>query len=337
MENVALAKAAKALVERCAGIKQKEQVLILTDYEYPQSIPKAIFNAAFAAGAEAIVFTMSPRESSGISMVGDLPKALGPSILASDVFFVCTTKRPPPGSELRNLRDQMLKKGGKTLNLYMVTEEMFLNSVPIDYGLMAHRVSTIAKLLPETQTATMTTPNGTNISYSLKGRRVYAQADGVALPGESEAYPAGYVDISPAEGSANGTVVFDGTLSYTYASIMESIGQILEPIVCRVKDGKVVEIDGGFQAKALEKNMKAGDMNASNFGETAIGFNPGALPNTGVMLENERSAGVLMVGLGRNTHVLGKVESNFHFDATFLHGSLILDGRKVIEDMAFKI
>jgi 2,5-dihydroxypyridine 5,6-dioxygenase len=337
LENVALAKGAKMLVEKCAGIKKNNQVLILTDYEYPQSIPKAIFNAAFAVGAEAVVYTMSPRESSGISMVGDLPKSLGPSILASDVFFVCTAKRPPPGSELRNIRDELLKKGGKTLNLYLFTEDMFLRSIPIDYDVMVHRVSTVAKLLSQTKTATMTAPNGTDISYSLKGRRIYAATDGVAEPGESEGFPAGYVDISPEEGTANGTIVFDGTLGYTYAAVSEPIGNILEPIVCKVQQGKVVEISGGFQAKLLERRMKAADQNSSNFGETAIGFNPGALPTTGVMLENERSEGMLMVGLGRNTHVLGKVESNFHFDATLLDGSLTLDGRKVIENMRFKI
>jgi len=337
METVAFSKAAKMLVEKCAGIKKGDQVLILTDFEYPQSIPKAIFNAAFAAGGEAVVFTMGPRESSGISMVGELPKTLGPSILASDVFFVCTTKRPPPGSTLRQLRDEMLKKGGKTLNLYLFTEEMFMRSILIDYDTMVQRVKRLAKMLPEAETAVMKAPNGSEISYALKGRRVYAATDGVAEPGESEGYPAGYVDISPKEGSANGTIVFDGTLAYTYAPIPEAIGNILEPIVCKVKNGKVIEIKGGGQAKELERRMKEADENASNFGETAIGFNPGALPNTGVMLENERSEGVLMVGLGRNTHVLGNVESNFHFDATLLNGSLILDDKTVIENMKFKI
>ena len=337
MENIAFARCGKILVEKCSGIKEKDQVLILTDWEYPQSIPKAIFNAAYATGAEPVLFTMSPRESSGISMVGDLPKTLGPAILASDVFFVCTKKRPPPGSELRSLRDKMLRKGGKTLNLYMMTEEMFLRSVPVDYDLISRHVSTLAKLLPDAETVTITAPNGTNISFCTKGRRIYASSDGIALPGESEAFPGGYVDISPEEGSANGVIVFDGTLSYTYATIPEPIGLILEPIICKVKDGRVTEIAGGAQAKLLERRMKASDENASNFGEFYVGCNPGAMPNTGVMLEDERSSGVIGIGLGKNTHVFGKVESNFHFDATLLHGNLILDDRKVIEDMKFRI
>jgi hypothetical protein len=65
MKTVAFSKAAKVLVEKCAGIKNGNQVLTPTDFEYPQGIPKAIFNAAFAAGAEAVVFTMVRRESSG--------------------------------------------------------------------------------------------------------------------------------------------------------------------------------------------------------------------------------------------------------------------------------
>jgi leucyl aminopeptidase (aminopeptidase T) len=336
METAAFAKAARILVDKCAGIKDHDQVLIVTDADYPRSIPESILGAAYASDAETAVFTMSPRESSGATMVGQLPKAIGPAILASDVVFVCTSKRTTT-TALRDFRDQMTKEGGRALNLYMFTEEMFARTIPIDYDLIAERVSTVAKLLPETETARMVAPNGTDISYCLKGRRIYAQVNGIARPGTSAHFPAGYVDISPQEGTANGVLVFDGTLNYTYPPITEPIGHIIEPIMCKVKNGKVIEISGGPQAKGLQRSMKTADENASNFGETAIGFNPKALPNTGVMLENERSEGVLMVGLGRNKHVLGNVESNFHFDATILHGTLILDGQVITEDMKFKI
>jgi hypothetical protein len=337
LEPVALAESGRTIVEKCAEVKKGEQVLILTDYEYPQSIPQAIFNAAFALGADPAVFIMSPRKSSGISMTGTLPKTLDSAIIASDVFFVCTQKRPPPGSQLRNLRDEMLKKGGRTLNLYMMTEDMFLRTIPTDYDLMSERIAKTAKLFPSAETVEVTAPNGTNITFTTKGRRVYARTDGIALPGESEGYPAGYFDISPDESSANGTIVLDGTLSYTYAPVMESIGHILEPIECKVQNGRVVKVEGGAQAKLLGRRMKAADGNAPTFGEFYIGFNPSALPNTGVMLEDERSMGVIGVGLGRNTHVLGMVESNFHFDGTLLGGSVSLDGKSILEDMKFRL
>ncbi len=337
MEPVALAESGRTIVEKCAAVKKGEQVLILTDYEYPQSIPQAIFNAAFAVGADPVVFIMSPRKSSGISMIGTLPRTLDSAITSSDVFFVCTKKRPPPGSQLRNLRDEMLKKGGRTLNLYMMTEEMFLRTIPTDYDLISDRLEKVARLFPAAEKVEVTSTNGTDITFTTKGRRVYAKTDGIALPGESEGYPAGYFDITPEEGSASGTVVLDGTLNYTYASVAEAIGNIIEPIECKVQNGRVVRVEGGAQAKLLARRMGAGDQNASTFGEFYIGFNPSALPNTGDMLEDERSMGVIGVGLGKNTHVLGKVDSNFHFDGTFLGGSVSLDGKTILEEMQFKL
>jgi leucyl aminopeptidase (aminopeptidase T) len=125
--------------------------------------------------------------------------------------------------------------------------------------------------------------------------------------------------------------------AYSYDPVTEGLSHIIEPIVCKVKNGKVIGITGGAQAKRLDAMMKASDANASNFAEMFMGFNPAALPNSGSLIEDERSAGSFGIGLGRNTHLMGKVESNFHFDGTLNHGSFALDGQAVIENRKFKI
>lgn len=339
MDSSAFGRAARILVERCAGIEKNNEVLIVTDSQFSQSIPDAIFNAAYSLGAEAVIFKISSREAEGTnrtsSMLGELPKSLEPSILASDVLFICTTKRP--NASFLSIREKLVKKGGKVLNFYLFTEDMFARTIAVDYDTLSRRVSTITKMLPRTEKATLTSPTGTNISFSLKNRPIGLQGDGVAQPGESEPFPAGIVDITPEEGTANGTLVYDGTQSYFYDLVTEGLGHIIEPIVCEIKNGRVTEVTGGAQAKRLKAKMKASDANASSFSEMFIGFNPAAQPNSGLLTEDERSAGVIGFGLGRNTHMMGKVDSNFHFDGTVLHGSLALDGQTVIEDGKFKI
>lgn len=94
---------------------------------------------------------------------------------------------------------------------------------------------------------------------------------------------------------------------------------------------------GGFEARRLKKKMESADQNATNYAELGVGFNPGALPNTGNMIEDERCGGNILVGMGRNSHMGGKVESNFHFDGIIMNATLTVDGQPFLKDGAFQI
>jgi len=285
--------------------------------------------AAYAAGAETILVTMTPRDHVGLAVTGKIPPTLISSLKGSDVALACTA-RSVLGA-LTETRKEMLQAGSRMMHLYLLTEDIALRTIPIDYEKMKKRVDEACLLFPKTQEAHMTSPAGTDITFSIKDRTISMVSDGLCPRGELDMIPAGYVDISPVEETANGTVVLDGTEAGL------GIGLLKEPIICEVKSGHVTDIRGGLEARMLKKKMEASDKNATNYAELGLGFNPGALPNTGFMVEDERCSGNVLVGLGRSSHLGGKVESNFHFDAIVRNATLTLDGKVFLKDGIFQI
>jgi leucyl aminopeptidase (aminopeptidase T) len=176
-------------------------------------------------------------------------------------------------------------------------------------------------------------PEGTDITFSLKDRRFGFVYDGLCAPGEFEGIPSGLVDITPVPGTANGVVVIDATVDrYQLTGT---------PMRITVKDGKVTNIEGGPQARFLDKLMKEalaqGDKNANQFAEYFLGLNPNARVAYGsaTLIEGDRAVGALMVGFGRNVQIGGELSGDFHWDGQMWDTSLVLDDVAMIKNGVF--
>jgi len=311
------------------GIKEGELVTIFTDVEANQNIAQSMLGACYELGAEAVLVTMTPREYAGVYVKGKLPSTLVSCLKTSTAAVACTARSVL--AAMTDIRQEMLRSGSRIMHMYSLSEEMALRTIPINYEQLKSRVSKAVSLFPKSEKVRITSSGGTDITYSLKNRPVMMSSDGYCHPGELDMIPSGYVVMSPVEGSANGTVVLDG---------MESglgIGLIRDPIVCEVKNGRVTDVRGGFEAQKLKKKIEASDENANNYAELGLGFNTGAWPTTGNMIEDERCAGNVDVGMGRSIHIGGKVESNFHFDGMITNATLTLDGQQFLKDGVFQI
>ena len=329
MKNIALTKSARIVAEKLMGIKEGELVTIFTDVEANQNIAQALLGASYELGAEAVLVTMTPREYAGLSVKGKFPSTLISCLKSSTAAIACTTRSVL--GPMTDIRQEMLRSGSRLMHMYLLSEEIALRTIPINYEQLRSRVSKAVSLFPKSEKVRITSPGRTDITYSLKNRPVAISSDGYCNPGELDMIPSGYVGMSPVEGSANGTVVLDGVESGL------DIGLIRDPIVCEVKNGRVTDIRGGFEARKLKKKMEASDENANNYAELGLGFNTGVSPTTGNMIEDERCAGNVLVGMGRSTHIGGKVESNFHFDGLITNASLTVDGQQFLKDGAFQI
>ena len=134
-------------------------------------------------------------------------------------------------------------------------------------------------------------------------------------PGTGGNIPAGEVFISPVVGKTEGTIVYDGSMTFSDGdSILET------PITCVLKDGFVQKITGGEEAKRLLKTIDEAEerpyelenegklqkgqadiykRNARNIGELGIGLNPAA-QITGNMLEDEKAFHTCHFAIGEN-------------------------------------
>ena len=87
MYDLRMSRGASTVVNTCAGVQPGEQVLIITEHS-KMSIAESLAAAAYAAGAEATLVVMTPRDLDG----QEPPAAIAAAMRASDVFL-CAVSR----------------------------------------------------------------------------------------------------------------------------------------------------------------------------------------------------------------------------------------------------
>lgn len=116
----------------------------------------------------------------------------------------------------------------------------------------------IATLLTKAENVRVRTKKGTDISMKIQGRNGLAFSGLQDKPGDSGMIPHyGEAAIAPIEGSADGIVVVDGSMS--------GLGLFKEPVIWRVEKGKVVEISGKEEAQRSKDLLKKGGENSICF------------------------------------------------------------------------
>jgi leucyl aminopeptidase (aminopeptidase T) len=195
------------------------------------------------------------------------------------------------------------------------TRAMFARTVPIDYRLLKSRAAALKAALDEAVSVRITSPGGTDLTIGLEGRVSFVDDGDLAAPGAGGNLPAGEAFVSPALGTAEGVLVFDGSVATAEGTLLLS-----RPVRAEVRGGFVAAIAGGAEAATLLESIEAaealaarmeaegrlpagqGDVyrrNARNLGELGIGLNPAALI-TGNMLEDEKVSRTCHVAIGSN-------------------------------------
>jgi leucyl aminopeptidase (aminopeptidase T) len=117
-----------------------------------------------------------------------------------------------------------------------------------------------------------------------------------------------------------------------------SIGVTLyDHVTLIVKEGKVVDIQGGMAANKLRQILETlNDEKAYNYAEFGIGLNPKArLAATN--LEDLGRLGNCHVGIGSNSAIGGKVLAPNHIDAMYKDTTIYFDGKVVMDNGKLKI
>jgi leucyl aminopeptidase (aminopeptidase T) len=144
-------------------------------------------------------------------------------------------------------------------------------------------------------------------------------------PGQFAAFPDSEINISPVEGSAAGKVVGD-------VSVM-SIGVTMhDPVTLIVKEGRVVDIQGGPSALKFRQVLDAlEDEKAFNYAEFGIGLNPCARLGA-TNLEDLGRLGNCHAGIGSNFAIGGNILAPNHHDVMYKDASVYFDDKLVLEN-----
>ena len=307
---------ARILVRTCADVRDGEQAVIVTDPER-LAIARAVADEALGAGAAASI-VIPPGRSIDNEEPGP---AVAAALLAADVVFLPVTLAMAHTRAVR----QAIRAGARVLSMTAFTERMMREGgLFTDFRARQPLCRALAERLTTGGRLRVTNPAGTDLAMSLEGVTGNSHACLLDGPGFS-AVPNIEANCAPAQGTAEGMFVCDGSIPYY------GVGPVREPVTFRISDGFVTAIEGGDQAAFLADLLaRQDDPWVYNLAQFAFGLNPDCTGFTGEMLNDEGVNGTVHIGIGTSANLGGSVSAKTHFDAVARAPTVWIDGEAVL-------
>jgi leucyl aminopeptidase (aminopeptidase T) len=308
-----LDRAVRTVLEDCLGIKEGENVLVVTD---PQRRPiaDALVARARELGAEAVLVDMAERLTNGT----EPPDAVAAAMLACDVLVAPTTKSVSHTEARRSAS----ARGVRAATMPQVTEDMLVRTMSADYAKVRDRSAKLAELLTRSGGVHITSEAGTDVALVIEGREGLADSGDLSASGAFGNLPAGEGFIAPVEGLTRGRIVFDGSIW--------PVGLLEEPLIVDVEDGYAVAMSGS-SAGELRAILEPHGKEAFAVAELGIGTNESARL-TGNVLEDEKILGTIHIAFGDNHSFGGTIRVPSHQDGIVLKPRVTIDDIEVLED-----
>lgn len=312
--DIRMLKAARSAVVQCMGAAKGEVFLVVTD-EHLRGIGYAFWEAGRQLGLESILAEIVERETHA----SEPPRAVAELMARVDIVVAPTSKSLSHTEARRNA----CAKGTRIATLPGITADSVRRTLTVDYKKVKKLTDKLAARVTKAKVAHVVTPAGTDITMSLKGRKCHADTGIAHKKGDFTNLPAGEAYIAPVEGTANGIIVVDGSMS--------GAGRIRRPLKMHVRKGFVEEFEGGKEAAKIRGIVRKVGRLGANIAELGIGTNFKARV-TGNSLEDEKAIGTVHMAIGDNRSMGGRVGIPLHLDAILLKPTLALDGRVIMRD-----
>ncbi|GAB3057074.1 aminopeptidase [Salinicoccus sesuvii] len=312
----------KQLFTSVTNLKRHEKVLIITD-DNKKEIGEFVYGYA-KEYFDTTLIVMPTRKGHG----AEPPEAVRGAMENCDVAFGATTMsmyhskarlETSAKGRLRwvGLQDyalHMFEEGGLTANFDEVAS--VIDRVSEHY---------------QGETFKLQSPGGTDMVCSIKGREPVFDYGTSKVPGSASFPPNAEVALGPVEGTANGTLVFDGSIPHPKLNILEN------PVTCKVENGYITEITGEEEANILREILETfEDDTVYNIAELGLGLNEKNVI-CGHMAPDEGSLGNIHIGIGKNLNFGGHVDSPLHLDLVMRDVTIEIDGRLLMEEGKLKV
>jgi len=208
------------------------------------------------------------------------------------------------------------------------------DGINADYNLISQHGAKLQKILQAAKTVRITTPLGTDITFSTApGRQIFVD-DGIVTEeeGRSKIYtaryvqlPAGSVYFAPLETSANGKVVVPRT---------RCKWDRYKDVSFELKDGKMTNLKGGPFAECLNEEFRPFSGPKDVFGSVWIGLNPSLknVEDDKADLRHFNTAGMVHIGLGENRLYGGANNSTTGITFPISNATVTVDGKVIVKN-----
>lgn len=307
--------AAKRAITQSLRLKRREKLLLVTDRQ-KMKIAEALAFWAKKSGSEVTTYLMTETLrpiNAPTSLFTDMIRKVDATIYMLDSRI-----------EEKPFRGFMVENGGRYGRICMmpgITIDMMERLVNIDFKRLDRLSKKVIRIVKDCPEVSVTNALGTDITFSVKGRKWENDNGDISKKHMHGNLPAGECYTCPVENTFTGRVVF--------SLIDDKIGRgemIFEK-------GTLVDFKG-HGIKEIVKGIGK-DPSGRIIGEFGIGTNRGAKICKN-MLEAEKAFGTVHFAIG-DSYGLGKNKSKFHFDALVGRVTLTAGKKTIIRNGKFLI
>lgn len=305
-----LIETSKRILTQCMALQAGETFLVVAD-DVKRELGEALWEAGRQLGAEAVLMVMQEREKSG----QEPPKAVAEAMKSSAVV-VCVTEHSLTHTKARK---EAAANGARLATMPSITADMFLEgAITADYVQVRSLTEKVTELLSAASSVRIE-KEGKSLTFSIADRKGVPSTGMYVNPGESGNLPSGEAYIAPVEGTAEGQIVVDGSIS--------GIGKIDTPLLLTIQNGRITGTEGESGERLLHI---LGEQDGRLLGEFGIGTNDKARI-TGVVLEDEKVYGTIHVAFGSNNTFGGTIAAGVHIDLVVKAPDVYLDDRLIMK------
>jgi aminopeptidase len=293
------------------GVGAGEEVLVVCN-PVTEEIGALMRIEAQGDGADATLAVISERESHA----AEPPRPVAAAMAAADVVLAPTIQSLSHTAA----RKAASEAGVRIATLPGVTEEMLARLMNGDLDEMRRRGWAIVNVMNRGSQVRITDANGTDLRFSIEGREGIVDAGELSGKGAFGNLPCGEGFIAPVEGTAEGTLVVDGSIA--------AVGLVSAPVRLTVEEGHLVGATGNEGAQLMELLTPHGP-DGTNVAELGIGTNEEAIL-TGNILEDEKIFGTAHVAFGASAGIGGTVQVPVHLDVVVKEPTVEIDGEAIL-------
>jgi leucyl aminopeptidase (aminopeptidase T) len=263
-------------------------------------------------GADATLAVISERDSAA----AEPPDAVAAAMAASDVVLAPTVQSLSHTAARKRASEAGVRIG----TLPGVTEEMLTRLMGADLEELRRRGWAICERLNGASGVRITCRHGSDLRLGIEGRLSIVDAGELGNRSAFGNLPCGEGFIAPVEGTAEGTLVVDGSIA--------GVGLLETPTSLTIRGGHLTDATGSDGA-ALMELLSVHGPDGTNVAELGIGTNEEAIL-TGNILEDEKILGTAHVAFGASAAIGGTVQVPVHLDCVLLEPTVEIDGETVV-------
>ncbi len=202
---------------------------------------------------------------------------------------------------------------------------IFNNGIDVDYSKIAKQGEALATKLRAGKSVRLTSDNGTDLRFQLKGRPVHVN-DGILDRTDSErgtlfeTLPSGVLENAPDENSAEGVVQFDQPSALA--------GKMLRGLKWEFKHGHLMKYGATANLDSFRELYESAQGDKDRFSRIAIGLNPRSEPIG--FFSDRLVQGMVSVGIGGNNGIGGDIKMVYGSEGSLKNANMEIDGSRII-------